>query len=125
VITRADARQRAARLFVTGIVGGFNPVLAPAVFLVPTESAARIVADYLIESRGFYRVAKAVLATVVEELLFDGAGRTVPVEAGDAHRVITRLTSGVVDGAPPANGGTEAIPDAELEAQPDVAAAGG
>jgi ATP-dependent Clp protease ATP-binding subunit ClpX len=104
------------------IVEGFNNILLPrGIYLMPSESAIREIAGYAIESKAYYRGAKAVLATLVEELMFDPPPEsTVIIERADVRRATNLLATGVVQSdEKPREGVTEAISDDEPDAQPD------
>ena len=90
-----------------------------------SEAAARAIAGYAIESKVFYRGAKAILATVVEDVLYDERGGTVPILESDVRTAVGRLTSGVVEPAP-ASAAVLAEPmlDGVADAQTERAAGG-
>jgi ATP-dependent protease Clp ATPase subunit len=78
-----------------GILNDFNAILAQHdIVLFPEEPASRLIAEYAVESKCFYRGARAVLAMIVEELLFSPKGQAFVIEKADAERAIGRLTSG-------------------------------
>lgn len=80
-----------------GILDGYNQLLASKeIVLFPADAAIRAIGDYAMQTKTFYRGAKAVLATIVEEVFFDPHRGTVVVEAGDVRRAIDRLSSGIV-----------------------------
>jgi ATP-dependent Clp protease ATP-binding subunit ClpX len=80
-----------------GILNGFNQILtARDVVLFPSDTAIRAIADYSIQSKGYYRAAKDVLASIVEELLFDDYRGTMVIEKYAVRRAIDRLSSGIV-----------------------------
>lgn len=101
------------------IVNGFDEVLLPrGIALLPDESAVRMIAGYAVESRGYYRAAKAVLAVIVEDLLFEERGGGVGIRLDDVRRAIERLTSGIVrPDAPPAAYGADAVPYGDAPAE--------
>jgi ATP-dependent Clp protease ATP-binding subunit ClpX len=108
------------------IVDGFDEVLLPrGIKLEPTESAVRMIAGYAVESRGYYRAAKAVLAVVVEDCLFEERGGGVAIRPGDVRRGIERLTTGFVrPAAPPSADGAEAAPCGEGDVPTEQTAGG-
>lgn len=111
------------------IVEGYNNILCSrGISLMPSESAARAIAGYAIESRAFYRGAKAVLATIVEELLFAPPHvGTAFINKDTARRAIERLSSGVVQpgDATHSVGGSEPCPDGDLDGTPETETVGG
>ena len=105
----------------TGIIEGFNRVLASkGIVLSLTDKASRSIGDYSMQTKTFYRGAKAVLAAVVEELIFDPKRGAVTIQSADVMRAIDRLSSGLV--VPESGvdaqqgGGTElVVPEADLD----------
>ncbi len=81
-----------------GILEGFNLVLAvKGIVLLPTDSAIRAIGDYSMQTKAFFRGAKAVLSVLAEEQLFDPRKGTVIIEATDVRRAVDRLSSGFID----------------------------
>ena len=78
------------------ILDGFNAVLEPRhVYILLTSEAIFAIAEYAMATRGFYRSAKSVMATLVEDIMFDATpGRTVVLNDDDVRRAIGRLSSG-------------------------------
>jgi len=115
------------RATVGGILDGFNEVLGTkGIVLLPTTAAVRAIGEYSMDTKAFYRGAKAVLATISADLLYDPHKGTVVIDAGDVRRAIDRLSSGLIQSDElPADGSRDATPDAELDAQPEAAVAGG
>lgn len=105
------------------IIRGFNEVLLPqGIVLEATESAAHLMAGYAVESGGYYRAAKAVLAVLVEDYLFDFRGGTVSIEVPDVRRGIERLSSGIVlPDDKPAVGVAEPSLDGDADVLPEQA----
>ena len=89
--------ENVMRATANGILDGFNRILdAKGVVLFPTDAAIRAIGDYSMQSRGFYRSARAVLATIVDEVYFDPQRGTLVIEAGDVRRATDRLSSGII-----------------------------
>ncbi len=89
-----------AHALVTTILDGFNRLLAPKeIIILPTEAGIREIADFSIESKGFYRAAKAVLAAFCEECFFDPHPGLVTIGKDEARHAIDRLSSGIVQNA--------------------------
>ena len=113
-----------------GILNGYNQILAPKdIVLFPRDSAIRAIGDYSMQSKTFYRGAKAILATIVEEIFFDPHPGVMFIELEDVRRAIDRLSSGHVQnddggdstgsddesGGAPAEAEQDATPESGLE----------
>jgi ATP-dependent Clp protease ATP-binding subunit ClpX len=91
--------ENVMRAAADGILHGFNRVLdSKGIVLFPTDAAIRAIGGYAVESKTFYRGAKAILATIVEEAIFDPHRGTVVIEVGDVRRAVDRLSSGGIGG---------------------------
>ena len=111
-----------------GILNGFNQVLGTkGIVLYPKAAAVRAIGKHSMESKAFYRGAKAILAAISAELLFDPRKGTVVIDASDVRRTIDRLSSGFIqpDDAQYSVASAVAMPDADLDAQPEAVVAGG
>lgn len=87
-----------ALIFEHGIVEAFNKVLSPlGVSLMTLEPAVRLIADYAVATGGNYRVAKHLIGTIVEEVLFDDTKGLVLVDAPLVKRAIERANGGEGD----------------------------
>jgi ATP-dependent Clp protease ATP-binding subunit ClpX len=110
-----------------GILDGFNRVVgSKGIVLYPTAASIKAIGEYSMQSKAFYRGAKAILAEVSSEILFDPKQGTVVIEVADIRRAIERLTSGIVQPVVAENpvGVTEASQDGDLDAQPEQSAGG-
>ncbi len=81
-----------------GILDGFNAVLASKnISILLTSEAVRAIGDYAMLTRGFYRSSKSVLATLIEEVMYDPPkAKVVVFSDGDVRRAVQRLSSGFV-----------------------------
>lgn len=74
-----------------GIVDGYNKVLASReIVLLPMEPGVDLLADYGFQTKSYYRGAKHLLGTIVEELLFDGTTGLVVIDKSLVKRAIDR-----------------------------------
>lgn len=84
-----------------GIMDGYNRVLAERrVVLFPGPDAVRLLADYGISTRTYFRGVKHLVGTIVEDVLFDGETGTVVLDAALVRRAIERADGSVVTGRP-------------------------
>ena len=63
---------------------------------MPMEPGVDLLADYGVQTQSYYRGAKHLLGTIVEELLFDGTTGLVVIDESLVKRAIDRA-NGVAD----------------------------
>lgn len=109
-----------------GILDGFNAVLAPQdISMLLTTKAICSIGEYAMSSKAFYRGAKAVLATVAEEIVFDKpSGKIIFVNDSDVRRAVERLSSGFLQPNDESRVSL-AAPVPEPDGEADVLSAGG
>jgi ATP-dependent Clp protease ATP-binding subunit ClpX len=94
---------------VSSLMEGFNQVLAPSgIFVMPTQAAAVAIGRYGVDSKTFYRGAKAILATIAEEMIFSPSKETTClIDRRDVLKAIDRLASGCVQSGEPHSAGND------------------
>ena len=79
------------------ICDSYTRILAPqGIILAPSPASVNAIADFSMETKGYYRMAKSVMSVIVEELVFDARRGVAVIKVSDVRRAIDRLANGIV-----------------------------